>query len=150
MSRSPPETRPTGRRRAGDRSIRSRSPFEYAVIRVVPRVDRGEYLNAGIVLFSRPRRFLDARVHLDEALLRALAPACDPDAVRPYLDAIPRVCAGDPAAGPIARLPMPERFRWIVAPSSTTVQASEVHAGITSDPAATLEQLFRGLVIQRE
>ncbi len=140
---------PGSRPESGGACQRSRAPFEYAIIRVVPRVERGERLNAGIVLFCRPKRFLDARVHLDEDLLRALAPECDPATVRPHLAAIPRICAGDRASGPIARLPMPERFRWLVAPSSTVIQASEVHAGLTDDPRATLDHLFRELVTER-
>jgi hypothetical protein len=123
-----------------------RSPFEYAILRVVPREDRGEALNAGIVLHSRPRRFLAARVELDVDLLRALAPGCDPAVVRAQLETIPRICAGDPAAGPIAGLSRPERFHWLVAPSSTMVQPSAVHTGLTDDPAATLEHLFASLV----
>lgn len=123
-----------------------RSPFEYAIVRVVPRVERGEMFNAGIVLHSRPRRFLDARVELDQELLRALAPECDPAEIRAHLEAIPRIAAGDPAAGPIARLTRAERFHWLVAPSSTVVQASDVHTGLTDDPAATLDHLFRTLV----
>jgi hypothetical protein len=122
------------------------SPFEYAIVRVVPRVDRGESMNAGIVLHSRPRRFLDARVELDDAVLAALAPDCDPDEVRAHLATIPRISAGEPGAGPIARLSRPERFHWLVAPSSTMVQASAVHTGLTDDPAATLEHLFETLV----
>ena len=123
-----------------------RSPFEYAILRVVPREDRGEALNAGIVLHSRPRRFLAARVELDVDLLRALAPGCDPTVVGAQLDTFPRICAGDPAAGPIARLSRPERFHWLVSPSSTMVQPSAVHTGLTDDPAATLEHLFVTLV----
>jgi hypothetical protein len=122
------------------------SPFEYAIVRVVPRVERGEAMNAGIVLHSRPRRFLDARVELDDAVLAALAPDCDPAEVRAHLAAIPRIAAGDPAAGPIARLSRPERFHWLVAPSSTVVQPSPVHTGLTDDPAATLDHLFETLV----
>jgi len=122
------------------------SPFEYAIVRVVPRVERGEMFNAGIVLHSRPRRFLDARVELDQELLRALAPDCDPAEIRAHLEAIPRIAAGDPAAGPIARMTRAERFHWLVAPSSTVVQASDVHTGLTDDPAATLDHLFRTLV----
>jgi hypothetical protein len=129
--------------------VAARSPFEYAIVRVVPRVDRGESINAGIVLHSRPRRYLAARVALDIELLRALAPDCDPTEVSGHLVAIPRICAGDPAAGPIARLSRPERFHWLVAPSSTIVQPSEVHTGLTDDPAATLEHLFRTLVQDR-
>lgn len=127
----------------------SRSPFAYAIVRVVPRVERGEWFNAGVVLFCRPRRFLRARVHLDEAVLRALAPDCDPAIVREHLDAIERIADGDPDAGPIARLPQHERFHWLVAPSSTIIQRSEVHTGLTDDPAAMLEHLFRALVLDR-
>ena len=125
------------------------SPFEYAIVRVIPRVERGESMNAGIVLHSRPRRFLDARIELDDAVLAALAPDCDPAEVRAHLAAIPRIAAGDPAAGPIARLSRPERFHWLVAPSSTIVQPSAVHTGLTDDPVATLEHLFETLVRTR-
>jgi hypothetical protein len=123
-----------------------RSPFEYAILRVVPREDRGEALNAGIVLHSRPRRFLAARIELDVEVLRVLAPSCDPDVVRAQLETVPRICAGDPSAGPIAVLSRPERFHWLVSPSSTMVQPSAVHTGLTDDPAATLEHLFATLV----
>src|SRR5450432_687011 len=123
-----------------------RSPFEYAILRVVPREDRGEALNAGIVLHSRPRRFLAARIELDVEVLRVLAPSCDPDVVRAQLETVPRICAGDPSAGPIAALSRPERFHWLVSPSSTMVQPSAVHTGLTDDPAATLEHLFATLV----
>ena len=126
-----------------------RSPFEYAIVRVVPRVERGEMFNAGIVLHSRPRRFLAARIELDREVLRSLAPDCDPAEVLDHLEAIPRIAAGDPAAGPIARLSRPERFHWLVAPSSTIVQPSAVHTGLTDDPAATLEHLFATLVRDR-
>jgi len=125
-----------------------RKPFEYAIVRVLPRVERGEAFNAGIVLMSRPHRFLDARVELDEAVLTALAPDCDPQNVLAHLDAIERVARGDAAAGPIAALSMAERFHWLVAPSSTIIQPSEVHTGLTDDPAATLEHLFRTLVLR--
>jgi hypothetical protein len=123
-----------------------RSPFEYAVIRVVPRVERGESLNAGIVLMCRPRRFLGAKTSLDTELLAALAPDCDPALVTDHLVAVERIAAGDANGGPIASLSMPERFHWLVAPSSTIIQPSEVHTGLTSDPAATLEHLFETLV----
>ena len=124
----------------------AREDFQYAVVRVVPRVERGECLNAGVVLFCRPRRFLDACVELDEARLLALAPDVDLEAVRGHLDALCRIAAGDPAAGPIAALPPSERFHWLTAPSSTIVQASPVHTGLTSDPAAELDHLFERLV----
>ena len=147
MSDARPEARPD-EPAATDEPVatEARHPFEYAIVRVVPRVERGERINAGIVLFCRARRFLGARVFLDEDALRAIAPGCDPDEVRSHLEAVPRMAAGDPGAGPIAALPMPERFRWLVATSSTVIQPSEVHAGLTSDPAATLEHLFTTLV----
>jgi hypothetical protein len=124
----------------------SREPFEYAIVRVVPRVERGEALNAGIVLHSRPHRYLGARVHLDEAVLVAMSPDCDPDNVRAHLAAIVQIATGDPAGGPMAALSAPERFHWLVSPSSTIIQPSDVHTGLTADPAATLDHLFRTLV----
>jgi hypothetical protein len=125
----------------------ARHPFAYAVIRVVPRVERGESMNAGIVLLCRPRQFLGARLSLDETRLRALDPACDADEVRGHLDAIERIAAGDRAAGPIAALSTAERYHWLVAPSSTVIQPSEAHTGMTADPAKTLEHLFATLVL---
>src|SRR3954449_11015785 len=101
-----------------------RKPFEYAVVRIIPRIERGERFNAGIVVHSRPHRFLGARTALDEALLRALAPDCDPATVRPHLDAIARIAAGDASAGPIARLTPAERFHWLVSPRRTILQPS--------------------------
>ena len=124
----------------------SRSPFQYALVRVVPRVERGERINAGVVVLCRPRRYLAARTRLDEARLRAIAPDADPDTVARYLAAIERIAAGDSDAGPIARLTQAERFHWLVSPSSTIIQPSEVHTGLTDDPAAELESLFSELV----
>jgi DUF3037 family protein len=123
-----------------------RSPFQYAAIRVVPRVERGELVNAGVVLFCRPRQFLAARTRLDEKLLAALSPKCDPADVRPHLELIERIAAGDPNGGPIAKLPPSERFHWLVAPSSTIVQPGPVHTGLTDDPQGELERLFSQLV----
>ena len=124
----------------------ARHPFAYAIVRVVPRVERGEAINAGIVLLCRPKRFLRARVALDEARLRALDPACDPADVQAHLVAVERIAAGDRAGGPLAALSQPERYHWLVAPSSTIIQPSEAHTGLTADPAATLEHLFVTLV----
>lgn len=124
-------------------------PFEYAVLRVVPRVERGEQLNVGVVLQCRPRRFLGCRIELGEArlaALRALAPDLDTAAVQAHLEGIRRIVAGDPAGGPIAKLARPERFHWLVSPSSTTIQPSPTHTGLTDDPAASLEDLFAKLV----
>jgi hypothetical protein len=124
----------------------ARQPFEYAIVRVIPRVERGEALNAGIVMMCRPLRFLDARTELDEAALLAIAPGCDPRDVREHLGLIERIARGDRDAGPIAALGAPERFHWLVAPSSTIIQPSPVHTGLTADPAATLEHLVATLV----
>jgi len=121
-------------------------PFQYAVVRVVPRVERGESLNAGVILLCRPKRFLAARVGLDAGRLRALAPDVDPATIETHLAAIERVAAGDPAGGPIAALGQGERFHWLVAPSSTVIQPSEVHTGLCDDPAAELDHLFDSLV----
>src|SRR5689334_18150921 len=121
-------------------------PFQYAVIRVVPRVERGESLNAGVILLCRPKRYLAARVALDTARLRALAPDVDPATIETHLRAIERIAAGDPEAGPIAALGQGERFHWLVAPSSTVIQPSEVHTGICDDPAEELDHLFERLV----
>jgi hypothetical protein len=123
-----------------------RSQFQYAIIRVVPDVERGECLNAGVVMLCRPRRFLAAKVGLDEARLRAIAPDADPATILPHLAAIERIAAGDPSAGPLARLVAAERFHWLVAPSSTVIQPSEVHTGLCNDPAEELEHLFERLV----
>jgi hypothetical protein len=122
------------------------SPFQYAIVRVVPRVERGESVNAGVVLFCRPRRFLAAKIALDEARLRAIAPDVDVDAVRGHLDAVARVAAGAAGSGPIGALPLSERFHWLVAPSSTIIQCSPVHTGLSDDPAAELDRLVAQLV----
>lgn len=122
------------------------SVFEYAVIRVVPRVERGECINAGVVLFCRTRRFLAARISLDETRLRVLAPDIDLPALREQLEHIPRVCAGGPAAGVLGELPAHERFRWLTAPRSTIVQPSPVHCGLTNDPSDELDRLVAALV----
>jgi hypothetical protein len=126
--------------------VPGREDFQYAIVRAVPRVERGETLNVGVVLFSRRHRFLAARTELDETALRALAPDCDGAQVRLQLETIERIAAGDPAAGPIAALEPSERFHWLTAPASTIVQASAVHTGLTDDPAAELDHLFATLV----
>jgi hypothetical protein len=126
--------------------VSGRDGFQYAVLRVVPRVERGEFLNAGVVLFCRRRRFLAARTALDPAALGALAPGCDGEEIRVLLATIEKVAAGDPAGGPIAALDQSERFHWMTAPASTIVQPSPVHTGLTGDPAAELDHLFGRLV----
>ncbi len=121
-------------------------PFAYALLRVVPQVERGERLNVGVVLFCRQHDYLALQAQLDPVRLAALAPQLDATPLRAQLDALVRVAAGDPLAGALAAQPPSERFGWLVAPSSTIVQPSEVHTGLTADPAATLERLFRTLV----
>ena len=121
--------------------------FDYAVVRVVPRVDREEFLNAGIILFSRTRRYLGARIALDVERLRSFAPWADPDEVEMHLSAIPLICSGDPAGGPLAELPLAGRFHWLVAPRSTIIQTSPVHSGVCSDPEAMLDHLMRQMVL---
>ena len=120
--------------------------FDYAVVRVVPRVDREEFVNAGVVLFCLERDFLAAKVALDADRLRALAPDVDLALVEEHLGAVPRIAAGAPDGGPIARLPPRERFHWLVAPRSTIIQVSPVHAGLCDDPARALDHLFDRMV----
>jgi hypothetical protein len=124
-----------------------RSQFSYAILRVVPRIERGECLNAGVVMFCRECDFLRARIALDRQRLGAFAADISFEAVRMQLEGIVRIAEGDPAAGPVAALPMAERFGWLVAPSSTVIQPSEVHSGLSEDPARTFEQLFADLVL---
>jgi DUF3037 family protein len=120
--------------------------YDYAIVRVVPRVDRGERINVGVILSCADTDFLDARIEMDEALIRAIDPAVDMDAVRSNLAVIPVVCRGGPDAGPIGALAPRGRFRWLVAPRSTIIQPSEVHTGRTTDPAASLERLMERVV----
>ena len=123
-----------------------RSVFQYAVIRVVPRVERGEFINAGVVLLCRPRRFLGATIRLNAERLAALDPGLEADTLRPHLEAIERIANGDRTAGPIAHLGLAERFHWLVAPSSTMIQPSEVHTGLCDDPRIELDHLVASLV----
>jgi DUF3037 family protein len=124
----------------------ARDPFQYALLRVVPDLERGEALNAGVVLFCRRRGFLAARVRLDPRRLAALAPGADAAAIAARLDDLARIAAGDPAAGPVARMDASERFGWLTAPASTVVQPSAVHTGLCADPEAVLDRLFARLV----
>jgi hypothetical protein len=129
--------------------VSDRAAFEYAVIRVVPRIERGECLNAGVMLICRERRFLAARTKLDAARLLALAPYLDADTldgIARQLDLIPRLAAGDPTAGPIAALTQRERWHWLAAPASTIVQPGPVHTGVCSDPVGHLDRLFATMV----
>jgi len=122
------------------------SPFEYALLRVVPRVERGEFVNAGVVLYCQEKRFLEAAIDLDPERLRALDPRLDPETVRAHLEAARRVCAGGPGAGPIGLLPPVQRFGWLVAPRSTVVQPGPVHTGLAEDPQKALDHLLETMV----
>ena len=126
--------------------MRERYVFDYAVVRVVPRVDRGEFLNAGVILFSSTAAFLDCLIELDHERLRALSPTIDLAVVESYLEAIPKICAGGGEAGSIGDLPQRARFHWLVAPRSTVIQTSEVHSGVHEDPRVALAGLFEKLV----
>ncbi len=124
-------------------------PFEYAVLRVVPRVERGEGVNVGVVVFCRTKSYLDTRIDLglrQTAALAALQPDMDLETVRAHLESTRLIVAGDAEGGPLAKLKAPERFRWVTAPSSTMIQPSDVHGGVTEDPAESLEDLFERLV----
>lgn len=120
-----------------------RCSFNFAVIRVVPRVERGEFLNAGVILYCQEQRFLAARVQVDPLRLEALWPGLDLEALGEQLEAIARVCQGE---GPVGKLLLRERFAWLVAPRSTVVQVSPVHSGICSHPGERLDELFAQLV----
>ena len=116
--------------------------FEYALIRLVPRIERGEAINAGVIVYSQQYRYLCARIELDEDRLRALDPSVDVEPVRTALTAFSKACS----EGPLAGRPLGERFRWLTAPRSTIVQPGPVHTGLTADPAAELDHLFDTLV----
>jgi len=123
------------------------SSYDYAIIRVVPCVERGECINAGVILFCRTRRFLAALIALDQPRLRALAPQVDLDTISSHLNIIVRIGAGDKEAGHIAELSQSERFHWLVSPRSTIIQTSAVHTGLCSDPEATLRHLLNTMVL---
>ncbi|MGH7338242.1 MAG: DUF3037 domain-containing protein [Myxococcota bacterium] len=126
--------------------MRTLCSYDYAIVRVVPRVDREEFINAGVVLSCPEHDFLDARIELDERRLLALDPRVDLESLRANLASIPAICAGGPAAGPIGRLSPRERFHWLVAPRSTMIQMSPVHSGRCREPAEALEHLVQTMV----
>lgn len=121
----------------------ARSSYDYALVRVVPRVEHLAFVNAGAIVHCRDSEFLGARIFLSRARLAGLAPDCDLDAVAAHLAAIPVICAGGPGSGPVGQLPLTDRFHWLVAPRSTIVQTSPVHVGLCASPAAALDELAR-------
>jgi hypothetical protein len=120
--------------------------YDYAVIRVVPKVDREEFINAGVILSCPDLSFLEARIKLNEARVLALDPQVDLDMVRTHLATMPTICRGGDEAGPIGQLPQRQRFQWLVAPRSTIIQTSPVHTGRCADPLAALEHLVKTMV----
>jgi hypothetical protein len=120
--------------------------YDYAIVRIVPRVERGEQINVGVILSCPDANYLDARIEVNEARLLALDPSIDLETMRTNLATIPAVCRGGAEAGPIGDLPPRGRFRWLVSPRSTIIQTSPVHTGRTTDPAASLERLVEKIV----
>lgn len=126
----------------------TRNSYDYAVVRIVPRVERAEFVNAGVIVFCTERQFLRSRVHLDQTRLRALWPDIDIEVVRRHLEAIPKICEGTEAAGPLGQLSLSQRFHWLVAPRSTVIQISPVHSGLISgSPEEIVDRLFDELVV---
>lgn len=128
--------------------MQDRQLFEYAVIRIVPRVEREEFLNVGVVLYCAKQKFLQVRFLVDENRIScAFSDKADIAAIKDYLQAFARICAGEPGSGKIGQLPAAERFRWLTATRSTVVQTSKVHPGLCANPAGKLEKLFEELVL---
>jgi hypothetical protein len=127
--------------------VPGRVPFDYAVVRVVPRVEREEFINVGVIVHAPTRGFLGCALHLDRDRLAAFARGLDPALLVRHLEALRGVCDGDPAAGPIAGFPLAERFHWLVAPRSSVIQTSAVHGGVCDDPAGALHDLLRRRVL---
>jgi hypothetical protein len=121
-------------------------PFDYSIIRVVPRVEREEFINAGAIVYSPTRNFLKAKIKLDMERLTALAPELDAAMIMKHLEAIPTLCEGGASAGPIGQLPLRARFHWLVAPRSTIIQTSAVHTGLCEDGDVMLERLLEKMV----
>jgi hypothetical protein len=126
--------------------VRDRYTYDYAIIRVIPRVEREEFVNVGVIVSCLAKDFLEARIELDAQRLMALDPTLDIATIRDHLAAIPSICAGGEQAGPIGQLSQGERFRWLVAPRSTTIQTSPVHTGCCKDPTAVLAHLLDTMV----
>jgi len=122
------------------------STFDYAVIRIVPRVERSEFINAGVILYARTQRFLDALIAFDRERLRALFPDAAIAEIEQHLALIPKICMGGESAGSIGQLPQHERWHWLVAPRSTVIQTSDVHSGFCEEPSVELEHLMKMLV----
>jgi hypothetical protein len=123
------------------------SSYDYAIIRIVPFVERGECINTGVILFCRTRRFLGARTYLDQQRLAAFAPQLDFPALQQQLEHLVQICYGKSESGPVGQLSQSERFHWLVSPRSTIIQTSPVHSGLCTDPQAALDHLFKTMVL---
>ncbi len=126
--------------------MRDRCSYDYAIVRVVPRVEREEFINVGVIVSCPPHDYLDARIELDEQRLLALHPSLDLEFIRANLESIPAICAGGSAAGPIGQLSQRERFHWLVSPRSTVIQVSAVHTGQCGEPEDVIEHLLERMV----
>ncbi|APR83352.1 Hypothetical protein A7982_08701 [Minicystis rosea] len=126
--------------------MRAQSSFDYAIVRVVPHVEREEFINVGVIVHCRDHEFLAARIAFDEARLRALAPDADVETIRRHLDVIPLLCEGGPRSGPIGQLPLPERWSWLVATRSTIIQTSPPHTGLCERPEGAMDKLIDEVV----
>jgi hypothetical protein len=126
--------------------VHDRNVYDYAIVRVVPRVDREEFVNVGVIVSCPARDFLEARIEADEQRLRVLNPGLDMESIRTHLGAIPAICSGGPEAGEIGQLPKRRRFEWLTAPRSTVIQTSPVHTGYCQDPSNVLESLLETMV----
>ncbi len=126
--------------------MRDHSTYDYAIIRVVPRVEREEFINVGVIVSCPARKFLEARFELDEQRLKAIDPTLDVESIKAHLGSISAICKGGEQGGPIGQLSLRERFHWLVAPRSTVIQTSPVHTGRCKDPAAVLERLLETMV----
>ncbi len=128
--------------------MQEKKAYEYAVIRLVPQVEREEFLNVGVILYAASSKFLQVKFHINEQRLRAFFGNLDINEIQKYLESFERICKGGKDAGPLGELPTPQRFRWLSATRSTIVQLSKVHTGLTTDPAEKLLQLFEQLVLE--
>jgi Protein of unknown function (DUF3037) len=126
--------------------MRDHNTYEYAIIRVVPRVEREEFINVGVIVLCAAKKFIEARIELDEGRLMAIDPTLDVESIRAHLASITAICEGGEGAGPIGRLSQSERFHWLVAPRSTIIQTSPVHTGRCKDPVAVLERMLDTMV----
>jgi hypothetical protein len=127
--------------------MQDKATYNYTIIRLVPRVEREEFLNVGVILFSKPKKFLEIKYYIDQQKLSALSPTVNAQFIIEYLKAWEAICSGEPSSGPIGQLDLAERFRWLAATKSTMLQCSPTHTGLCSDPEKELLDLFERYVL---